>query len=119
GGSTLPEISVTPTQTTSYQCTISDPNTLCTTTESVKVWIIYDFLFVANSFHPTADFPQIAVHAGIVVLPLSDLNWSIYDRWGEKIFQSTDVNMGVNNTGWDGRFRGKQCPTGVYVYTLT
>jgi len=35
----------------------------------------------------------------------------IYDRWGELLFVSDDVNI-----GWDGYYKGKLCKQGVYVY---
>ena len=34
-----------------------------------------------------------------------------FNRWGEEIFSTTDVNV-----GWDGYLDGKICPTGAYVY---
>lgn len=37
----------------------------------------------------------------------------IYNRWGEKVFQSTDVKI-----GWDGTFRGVPAQEGVYVYYI-
>jgi len=37
----------------------------------------------------------------------------IFDRWGEKVFESTDPNE-----GWDGTFRGKDMPPGVYLYNV-
>jgi PKD repeat protein len=36
----------------------------------------------------------------------------IYTRWGVKLFESNDVNI-----GWDGYFEGKLCKADVYVYT--
>ena len=38
----------------------------------------------------------------------------IFNRWGEKIFVSKDIN-----TGWDGYVDGKLSPTGVYIYKST
>jgi len=35
----------------------------------------------------------------------------IYDRWGRKVFETTDYE-----TGWDGTFEGKKCALGVYTY---
>ncbi len=35
----------------------------------------------------------------------------IYDRWGERLFVSEDINV-----GWDGYYKGKLCKQGVYVY---
>lgn len=38
---------------------------------------------------------------------------SIFNRWGELLFETTDVNQ-----GWDGYYRGKACPQDVYVWKL-
>jgi len=35
----------------------------------------------------------------------------IFNRWGEKVFETTDLNG-----KWDGRYRGVMQPTGVYIY---
>lgn len=37
----------------------------------------------------------------------------VYNRWGQKIFETKDISK-----GWDGKFRGKLQPTGVYIYLL-
>lgn len=34
----------------------------------------------------------------------------IYDRWGEQLFETTDINV-----GWDGTFKGGKCPSAVYA----
>lgn len=52
-------------------------------------------------FHP--------VSAGIVTYRLL-----IYNRWGQRLFESDDVNV-----GWDGYYNGKLCEQGVYVYRAT
>lgn len=38
----------------------------------------------------------------------------IYDRWGQVIFSSTDIEK-----GWDGKINGKEASSGAYAYTLT
>jgi gliding motility-associated-like protein len=40
--------------------------------------------------------------------------FAIYDRWGEKVFETTDATV-----GWDGTHKGKKLNTGVFVYYLT
>ncbi len=45
--------------------------------------------------------------------PFTELEFTIYDGWGRKIFKSTDQNI-----GWDGTEGGKQSPVGAYVYTV-
>ncbi|MDR1459677.1 MAG: gliding motility-associated C-terminal domain-containing protein, partial [Bacteroidales bacterium] len=39
--------------------------------------------------------------------------FAVYDRLGEKLFQTKDKDV-----GWDGTFRGKQCMPGIYVFYL-
>ncbi len=47
--------------------------------------------------------------------PLDELRFmmQIYNRWGELLFESQ--NMFV---GWDGTFKGVDCPEGVYSYSI-
>jgi hypothetical protein len=40
-----------------------------------------------------------------------DFKLQIFDRWGELIFESTDLRV-----GWDGYYKGKICQMGVYVW---
>ncbi len=41
----------------------------------------------------------------------------VYDRWGELVYEERD--FAVNEAlGWDGNFRGKEMPSGVYVWYL-
>ena len=37
----------------------------------------------------------------------------IFNRWGELIFESFDINI-----GWDGYYRNKICQQDVYVYKV-
>jgi gliding motility-associated-like protein len=50
----------------------------------------------------------------VVLDGLASLNYfRIYNRWGEIIFQTTNINE-----GWDGTFHGQAQPFGVYVYMI-
>lgn len=42
---------------------------------------------------------------------VKDIYFAIYDRWGEKVFETTSMSQ-----CWDGTFRGKEMNTGVFVY---
>lgn len=45
--------------------------------------------------------------------PVQQFNFSIFNRFGQKVFETSDIN-----TGWDGRYRGvKQLPDN-YVWTI-
>lgn len=37
----------------------------------------------------------------------------IYNRWGNKVFETADIN-----TGWDGTFNNTAQPVGVYIYNI-
>ncbi len=41
----------------------------------------------------------------------SSYYWAIYNRWGEKLFETTDTDA-----YWDGKYKGELVPTGVYVF---
>jgi gliding motility-associated-like protein len=45
--------------------------------------------------------------------PFSDLDFRIFNEWGNEIFRSTSQSV-----GWDGTYKGKPQQEGTYVYTL-
>lgn len=45
---------------------------------------------------------------------ITELYLTIYDRWGEKLFETNDLKK-----GWNGTYKGKQLDQGVYGYYLT
>ena len=44
---------------------------------------------------------------------IKEMQWRIYNRWGEKVFESTNPA-----DGWNGYYKGKLQPMDVYTYTL-
>ncbi|MDP4129420.1 MAG: gliding motility-associated C-terminal domain-containing protein, partial [Bacteroidota bacterium] len=44
---------------------------------------------------------------------ITHMNWKIYNRWGQVVFQSNNPDY-----GWDGTFKGVPQPMDVYAYTL-
>lgn len=42
----------------------------------------------------------------------------VHDRWGELLFENGDFPTNDTEAGWDGTFRGKEMPAGVYVWYL-
>lgn len=49
----------------------------------------------------------------ITQCPLQNFQFDIYNRWGQKIF-----NTDILTDKWDGTYKGVQQPLGVYVYFL-
>ena len=84
----------------------------CSDTVTKTVVVENDFMiFVPNSFTPNEDAINDIFSAsgnGIVKYDLE-----IYNRWGEKVFQSNDLNK-----GWDGKFKGQDCQSEVYVWKI-
>ena len=44
---------------------------------------------------------------------MTEMNWTIYNEWGNVIFNSTDQSI-----GWDATYKGKIQTATRYVYTL-
>ena len=68
-------------------------------------------IFVANVFSPNADGNNDVLH--MIGKGITDLQFLIYDRWGEKVFETNDINI-----GWDGTYKGEPLNIGVFVYFI-
>ena len=44
-------------------------------------------------------------------LYVTDFHMEIFDRWGKKLFETNDVNI-----GWDGYYKGQLCKSDVYIW---
>ena len=45
-------------------------------------------------------------------------SFQVFDRWGELLYEANDFSINDMSTGWDGTFKGKEMPAGVYVWYL-
>ena len=70
-------------------------------------------LYIPNSFTPNGDGrnDEFKVSFG---KPTSYFDFKIYNRYGQKVFESND-----RYKGWDGKFKGFSQPMGTYIYVLT
>jgi gliding motility-associated-like protein len=93
-------------------CLVAYNNSGCsdTTCQSVSV-TVNALVDVANSFSPNGD----GINDRIFVrgYGIAKMTWTIYNRWGAVVYQSTDPKE-----GWDGRTNGKLQPQEGYHYTL-
>jgi len=101
-----------PTQTTIYILTASQNG--CTGSDTVIVFVdvICGELFVPTAFSPNEDGQNDFVY--VMGNCITNLEFFIYDRWGEKVFETKDAAY-----GWDGTYRGKKMDAAVFVYYLT
>ncbi|TAL58410.1 MAG: T9SS type B sorting domain-containing protein, partial [Bacteroidetes bacterium] len=70
-------------------------------------------LFVPNAFSPNNDLANDIECVMINPVCVKNLTFIIYDRWGEKVFETSDVKI-----CWDGMYKGKLMNTSVFVYFL-
>lgn len=68
-------------------------------------------LFLANAFSPNNDGNNDVFCAKGGIECINEISLYIYNRWGEKVFESFNVN-----TCWDGNYHGKPLDTGVFAY---
>lgn len=104
------EVVVSPLETTSYFCEV----TLCGGLKYV------DEVLVTVSPVPNAFNPGSAAEENRTFKVFADPEnritkyaLYIYNRWGQLVFESNDVNK-----GWDGTLNGNPCNAGVYVWTV-
>ena len=104
---------VTPSLTTQYVVTVTDKDG-CHDTATVTVFVdvICRDVFVATAFSPNSDGVNDMLHVKSNCT-ISQFSFKIFDRWGEKVFESNDLLL-----GWDGTFRNKLMDSGVFMYTV-
>ncbi len=86
----------------------------CKSTDSVYVLWDTDPFILPNAFTPNGDGlnDTYGVVARYDYAKLYSL--SIYNRWGQKIFESADIN-----TKWDGTYKGTPCMAGSYIVRIS
>jgi len=98
-----------PLTTTIYTFTVNDLNG-CAYSDAVQI-IVYSnpLVNIPNAFSPNGD--GVNDEFEISGMEIEYIQYFVFDRWGEKVFESTDLN-----TGWDGNYQGKAMLPGVYTY---
>lgn len=71
-------------------------------------------IYVPNTFTPDGDeFNNVFKPVVPVGMALDDYSFMIYNRWGEVLFESHDVDF-----GWDGTYQGIPVKEGVYTWMI-
>jgi hypothetical protein len=105
--------------TTSFVCTITDGNG-CQASDRVTLTARRD----GQIYHPNVINPVDAENADNERFTLfAPPGWvtniaslSIFDRWGEQVWQNRNLAANDPNQGWDGNIRGRRIEPGVYVF---
>jgi gliding motility-associated-like protein len=106
-----PNTIVTPDTTTTYTVTVTDTYG-CVKSDTVTIAVqpitcSTPFVFIPNSFTPNGDGVNDVLYVRSDIL--EECYFVVYNRWGEKIFETRD-----NTFGWDGTFHGQECPRATY-----
>jgi len=104
-----------PDVTTTYTLYVKDGNGCVDSTfitiDVKKACSNGEDIFIANIFSPNGDGQNDVLN--IEGNAVTNIYWSIYDRWGNEVFETTDQSQ-----GWDGSKNGSSLETGTYVYYL-
>ncbi|MBI5219885.1 MAG: gliding motility-associated C-terminal domain-containing protein [Bacteroidia bacterium] len=105
-----------PLNTTLYQVWTVD-STGCRSTDTITIFVkdvlcSEPFIYIPNAFYPGStneENKKLKVYTNMA----DEVYFAIYDRWGEVVFETTNIHQ-----GWDGTFRGKNLDPAVFVYHL-
>ena len=102
---------------TTFKVVISDPLIeSCLRTDSINIVFLESFckdpyIFVPNAFSPNGDGDNDVLY--VRGRNITYLYFAIYNRWGEKVFETKDQSI-----GWDGSFRNRNSDPAVFDFYL-
>lgn len=105
------ESTPTITASTSGVYTVTVTNSCGTQTHSVEAVVevcACDFV-LPSAFTPNGDATNDDYKIAFLCQNISSFTMRIYNRWGEKVFESNDYTI-----GWDGKYKGDAQPTDTY-----
>ena len=80
---------------------------------TVKVFKTNPYIFVPTAFTPNNDGKNDVIRP--IAVGILKINYfSVYNRWGELVFTTTE-----NRKGWDGRIAGRVQNSGVFVWMVS
>ena len=109
----IPNPIASPTVTTIYEVLVVDSNG-CVNTDTTIVYLKTQlcgntYVFIPNAFTPNGDGNNDVLY--VRGRNIEELYFAVYDRWGELMFESTDVNI-----GWDGTYKDSELDPAVFGY---
>ncbi|MCB9356533.1 MAG: gliding motility-associated C-terminal domain-containing protein [Lewinellaceae bacterium] len=115
---TTDEISIIPTsqEDTTFNVTyvlIATAPSGCREQAQFTLTVVYPLKAMPNAFTPNGDGVNDLFRLNLVEGTATVLSMEIYNRWGKKVYESTDPAA-----TWDGTSEGKDAPSDVYVYVI-
>lgn len=105
-------------QPTRYFLTVTDA-TGCITMDDIMVFVDKPrIVYVASGFTPNGDNVNewLFVQGDLNVVKV--VSFQVFDRWGEKVFESRDHPLNDPSFGWDGTFKNQPVNNGVFGWSL-
>ncbi len=102
---------------TEFTVTVTDPvlsqcnNQQVIRIAHVEIECLDPYIYVPNAFTPNGDGENDVLY--VRGRNITDLYFAVFNRWGEKVFETTDQSV-----GWDGYFRGRSADPAVFDYYL-
>jgi gliding motility-associated-like protein len=94
-----------------YSLTVTDFNGCTANDEAGINKAEYECYFIPTIFSPNADKNNDIFH--VMAHGVKTFTMFIYDRWGNEIFATTDIN-----DGWNGTYKGMNMNDGAYAYYI-
>lgn len=106
-----------PQNSETYQVTVLDPLTNCTTTDYIDIFVNkIRRVFIPNAFSPNDDGVNdfFTIYGGSDVVEIK--SFRVFDRNGALVHEAENFFPEDLNSSWDGRFLNEKLNVGVYVY---
>jgi len=88
-----------------------------TTFKTVTIVGVPGYLYVPNAFTPGDNVPELRIFkakgSGIKTWRMS-----VFNKWGQTLWETTELNEGQPVQGWDGIYNGVPVPQGVYFWKI-
>jgi gliding motility-associated-like protein len=107
----------TPLSSISYTLMVTDTNG-CTSSDDMRIRVkaIPD-IYAPNVFSPNSETDNKTFTLFSGSIRVKEISWlSIFDRWGNHVFERKNFNLNDPLMGWDGSFNGKMLDPAVFVW---
>ncbi len=93
-----------------YTVRVSEGSCFSDDQVKVRIYKTGPDILVPSAFTPNGDGKNDVIRPALIGITKYNF-FSIYNRWGQLLFTTTEINK-----GWDGNFSGVAQPSGTYVY---
>lgn len=114
----IPNPVASPNQTTTYSVIASNGG-LCVSRDEITIRVICgnSNVFIPNTFSPNNDgVNDVFYPRGKGLFNVK--NFRVFNRWGQLVFERSNVAPNNASEGWNGTYKGNQLPSDVYVYII-